>query len=291
MATEMSTYWVPTKFWALGPEPSHDMLTQKGLPVSSALVPRALPVLCCCWSALLLALSTLRLEACQVSFHSEHIVGWKDTPVGFRLFQVTEFAVFCLQWSQETNLTFCHTPPEWKHHEDLDEYLAWYVDHKRHSNKACWINEWYMNDVFICAFHTRQREPRGQDLVATHLSTAILVFHTAVNSTQWTEGISTASVKPHDLERVDKVVVKYVSFIHSLLKENQTIWSMSGEWGGSVFLYLTGSSQHATKSKRVQLWMKTCKFLFSFYFRAVSVIKGSSTCSWSETPMHGTPRA
>lgn len=100
-----------------------------------------------------------------------------------------------------------------------------------------------MNYVSICAFHTRQREPceQGSDLVATHISTAILVFHTAVNSTQWTEGISTAFVKPHDLERVDKVMVKYVSYVHSLLKENRTIWSMrrAGTGHGEVLCFCT----------------------------------------------------
>lgn len=116
-----------------------------------------------------------------------------------------------------------------------------------------------MNELFVCVFHAilRMAWGQGSHLITIRTLIAIPVCHTAGKSTQWTEGSSIAFVKLNDLEIADKVMVKYVSYVHSLLKENWTVCSVSGA-GSRVFCfpYLTGSSQHAAKSKGVQLWMK-----------------------------------
>lgn len=89
----------------------------------------------------------------------------------------------------------------------------------------------------MCLPYQTEAWGQGSYLIAIHISIAILVCHTAVNWAQWTDGSSIAFVKLNDLEIVDKVMVKNVSYVYSILKKNWTVWSMSraGMWGCMFF--------------------------------------------------------
>lgn len=117
--------------------------------------------------------------------------------------------------------------------------------------------------------------------------TPILIpaYHTAVNSTN---GVF---FKTNDLERVDIVMVKYVSSALCLSNEKWTVWLRTQEVGCFTFLYLTGSSQHAAMSQKSSVVTeKKLKDTHVFYSHSISELhlwwKDPAPPNALKTPTH-----
>ena len=103
----------------------------------------------------------------------------------------------------------------------------------------------------------------------------IPAHHTAVNST------SGVFVKTDDLERVDIVMVKYVSSAHCLLNEK---WAVCVEdIGGRMFHFPVSDWELPACSYESKKFSCDCKeaqrharVLFTFHFRAASLMKRPS---------------